>query len=66
MTPMASKISKNERKPVPLATFARDVARRKAASGITDLPQNSGKRRTDSKKALLKAVDAAGKSWSVK
>ena len=66
MTLMASKILKNERKPVPLATFAHDVARRKAMSGITDLPQNSGKRRTDSKRALLKAVDAAGKSWSVR
>jgi hypothetical protein len=66
MAPMASKILKTKHKPVPLAMFARDVARRKAASGITDLPQNSGKRRTDSKKALLKAVDAAGKSWSAK
>ncbi len=66
MTPMASKILKNERKPVPLASFARDVARRIAASGISDLPQNSGKRRTDSKKALLKAVEATGKSWAVK
>jgi len=63
---MASKILKNEDKPVKLAAFARDVARRKAVSGITDLPQNSGKRRTDSKKALLKAVEAAGKSWSSK
>jgi hypothetical protein len=63
---MASKILKNERKPVPLASFARDVARRKAASGISDLPQNSGKRRTDSKKALLKAVEATGKSWAAK
>ncbi|MEO9599716.1 hypothetical protein [Parasphingorhabdus sp.] len=63
---MASKILKNKRKPVPLAIFARDVARRKAVSGITDLPQNSGKRRTESKKALLKAVDAVGKSWSVR
>jgi len=66
MANMASKILKNERKPIPLATFAQDVARRKAVSGITDLPQNSGKRRTESKKALLKAVDAAGKSWSAK
>ena len=66
MGPMASKILNNERKPVPLATFAQDVARRKAVAGITDLPQNSGKRRTESKKALLKAVDATGKSWSAK
>lgn len=66
MATMASKILKNERKPVPLATFAQEVARRKAVSGITDLPQNSGKRRTESKKALLKAVDATGKGWSAK
>lgn len=66
MAPMASKILKNERKPVPLATFARDVARRKKLPGITDLPQNSGKHRTDSKKALLKTVDATGKNWAVK
>lgn len=66
MTPMASKILKNEHKPVPLATFAQDVARRKAVSGITELPQNSGKRRTESKKALLNALDAARKSWSAR
>jgi len=63
MAPMASKISKNEHKPIPLAKFAQDVALRKTVSGITELPQNSGKRRTESKKALLKAVDAVGKSW---
>ncbi|ASK89761.1 hypothetical protein SPHFLASMR4Y_03028 [Sphingorhabdus sp. SMR4y] len=64
MAPMASKILKNECKPVPLATFARDVARRITLSGITDLPQSSGKCRTDSKRALLKAIEATGKSWS--
>lgn len=63
---MASKILNSERQPVPLAIFASDVARRKALSGVADLPQNTGARRTESKKALLQAVEAAGKSWSIK
>jgi hypothetical protein len=60
---MASKTSKAEPRAVPLAEFAADIARRCAETGITDLPRNSGKRRTASKRALLRAVEEAGGKW---
>jgi len=43
--------------------FARELAARRAETGIADLPRNSGKRRTASKKALLKAIEDAGGKW---
>lgn len=46
-----------------LADLAADIARRRAAAGIEDLPRNSGVRRTASKRALLKAIDDAGGKW---
>ncbi len=59
---MASKTSKAD--PVTLEDFGRDVARRRGALGDTaDLPRNSGNRRTASKRALLKAIAAAGGRW---
>lgn len=60
---MASKTSKAEPKPVPLADFAADIALRRAETGVTDLPRNSGKRRTPSKRALLKAIGETGGEW---
>lgn len=60
---MASNTSKAEPRAVPLAEVAGDVARRRAESGIAELPRNSGKRRTPSKRALLKAVEEAGGKW---
>ena len=50
-------------KAVPLADFVADIDRRRAETGITELPRNSGKNRTESKKALLKAIEAAGGKW---
>jgi hypothetical protein len=38
-------------------------ADRLAALGNPVPPRNSGKRRTPSKKALLKAIEAAGGNW---
>lgn len=52
-----------ENEPVPLAKFAADIDRRRAETGVTDLPRNSGKRRTISKRALLKAIEDAGGQW---
>ncbi|MDV3455412.1 hypothetical protein RZN05_00335 [Sphingomonas sp. HF-S4] len=49
--------------PVTLEALAQDIERRRAETGITDLPRNGGKRRTASKKALLAAIDAAGGKW---
>ncbi|MGE0774399.1 MAG: hypothetical protein AB7L36_05080 [Sphingomonadaceae bacterium] len=60
---MASQTSKPKAKAVPLTEFAADIERRRQETGITDLPRNSGKRRTDSKKALLKAIESTGGKW---
>lgn len=49
--------------PVKLEALAADIERRRAETGITDLPRNTGKRRTVSKKALLAAIEAAGGKW---
>lgn len=55
---MASRTSSAEKRAIPLADFAADIERRRQETGITNLPRNSGKRRTESKKALLDAIDA--------
>ncbi len=63
---MASKTSKtNERKDevVDMAAFGRDLVARRAQLGNPELPRNSGKRRTASKRALLKAIEEAGGRW---
>jgi hypothetical protein len=39
------------------------LARRKAELGNPELPRNAGKNRTESKKALLKAIEDAGGKW---
>ena len=60
---MASKASPpNDRIPT-LAEFGADVARRRAALGNPTMPRNSGKNRTPSKVALLKAIQDAGGTW---
>lgn len=59
---MASKTSTTERA-IPLADFAAYVARRREETGITDVPRNDGARRTESKRALLKAIKDAGGKW---
>jgi hypothetical protein len=48
---------------VSLEALAQDVERRRTETGITDLPRNSGKRRTPSKKALMAAIEATGDKW---
>lgn len=60
---MASQTSKTKSKAIPVAEFAADIERRRLATGITELPRNSGARRTESKKALLKAIEDAGGKW---
>ena len=51
------------RKPVTIEEFAADIARRREVAGKPELPRNSGKRRTASKRALLKAIEEAGGRW---
>jgi hypothetical protein len=62
---MASKISSvNDVMPViDMAIMGASIAQRKTALGITELPRNSGERRTKSKKALLKAIADVGGKW---
>jgi hypothetical protein len=61
---MASKTSGIDReKATMMSDFGRELAARRAALGNPELPRNSGKRRTASKKALLKAIEATGKRW---
>ena len=60
---MASQPSQAKPKAIPLAAFVADIDRRRAETGITELPRNSGTRRTESKKALLKAIEDAGGKW---
>ena len=49
--------------PIPLAALAAKIDQRRAELGTPELPRNSGKRRTASKKALLEAIEAAGGKW---
>lgn len=65
---MASKILKakpenNWGEPIDMAEFGRSLAARRAELGNLPGTRNSGKRRTESKKALLKAIEATGKRW---
>jgi len=57
----ASPVSK--RKTEKLEDFTADIARRREAADNPELPRNSGKRRTPSKRALLKAIEEAGGKW---
>ena len=63
---MASKRSKDD-PPQTLEAFGEALAMRRAAvearSGPLVVPRNAGTRRTPSKRALLKAIDAAGGEW---
>jgi hypothetical protein len=65
---MASTRSKTEAAIPTLEEFGDDVLRRRKAYAAQfgtppDLPRNSGERRTQSKKALLKAIKDAGGDW---
>lgn len=50
-------------KVVKFEDFAADIARRREAAGNPKMPRNSGKRRTPSKRALLKAIEDLGGKW---
>ncbi len=44
-------------------SFARELAERRAALGNPEVPRNAGGNRTESKRALLAAIEAAGGRW---
>ena len=48
---------------VDISEFGRRIAERKAALGLPDPPRNTGRNRTASKRALLKAIEDAGGKW---
>jgi hypothetical protein len=69
---MASKISAPEStisesdwpgKRIDHAQYAAKLAARRELLGQPQLPRNSGTRRTESKRALLKAIEDAGGKW---
>jgi hypothetical protein len=60
---MAFKTFKTKREVVTLEALAGRVAGRKTAMGDIEIPRNQGKRRTGSKRALLKAIKDAGGVW---
>lgn len=62
---MASKTSKGDggEAVIRMEEFGRRIAARKAELGLPDPPRNIGKRRTASKRALLKAIENAGGRW---
>jgi hypothetical protein len=53
--------------PISFDDFGRDVARRRAEYeakfGAINMPRNSGLRRTESKKSLLREIQAVGGNW---
>lgn len=49
--------------PIPLADFVAEIERRWIAAGRPEVPRNSGNRRTESKRVLLKAIEEAGGKW---
>lgn len=60
---VASKTSNSGADPIPFSDWATDIAAKKRLSGITELPRNSGLRRTSSKLALLNALAEKGAEW---
>ncbi|MBP2275454.1 hypothetical protein D9M73_165910 [compost metagenome] len=59
---MATSVLKTSQ-PIPLDEFVAEIERRRIETGITEMPRNSGNRRTASKRALLKAIEEAGGTW---
>lgn len=59
---MALKTS-NSPRGMSLASFGQGVTRRREILGDIAMPRNSGLRRTDSKIALLAAIENVGGSW---
>ena len=48
---------------IDFADFGRKLADRRAELSEIETPRNSGKRRTASKRALLKAIEEDGGKW---
>lgn len=57
------KTFKTKREPIKMADLAARLAKRRAELGNPEIPRNSGKNRTPSKRALLKAIEDIGGKW---
>ena len=60
---MAFKTLQTKREPIALDALGRRLAARKAELGLPDPPRNAGNSRTESKRALLEAIEDAGGKW---
>ena len=64
---MASKRSSNTDgwtgRRIDFVAFGNELSARAAALGNPKMPRNTGERRTESKKALLKAIADVGGKW---
>lgn len=60
---MAFKTLKTKREPLTLEALAQSIARRRTAAPEVEVPRNSGKRRTASKKAMLDEIAKTGTKW---
>ncbi len=60
---MPSKTYKSNKEPISFADWSADIAKRKRESSIAELPRNSGSRRTQSKQALIEALERSGAKW---
>jgi len=57
---MVLQTSSRAREPITLEALERDVQRRVVLAGGNAMPRNAGTRRTESKRQLLSAIEAAG------
>jgi hypothetical protein len=60
---MAFQTLKTRNSAISLDQLERDIARQKSALPDLKIPRNSGTRRTQSKRALLKAIEETGAKW---
>ena len=59
----SNKVEKWTGRRIDFVAYSTVLAKRREALDEPDLPKNSGKNRTDSKKALLKAIESVGGKW---
>lgn len=53
----------NTSRPIPLDEFVAEIERRRIAAGSPEMLRNAGNRRTESKRALLRAIEDLGGKW---
>jgi hypothetical protein len=60
---MVFKTFKVKREAMTLEELGSSIARRRAEIGEVEVPRNSGRRRTASKRALIREIEEAGGKW---